>query len=202
MPTIYFRVANAATDCGLFYLDNQDRSIRTRAGGQLNYEAQAAYGCKLEASLRGEHYTEVVARPSAAALRGIDNVTGGIVPGSGNATACATGDLAVVRAGGCTYRAEFAIGVRDVNEPVVLDVTLRNRSVYENDVRGLTQRPAVGVVPQQDVLLATVRYREQDHDEANQRLHVAAPVLAAMTPQAAQDVFVVQPHGADEVDCI
>ena len=105
----------------------------------------------------------------------------------------------MVRAGGCTYRAEFAIGVRDVNEPVVLDVTLRNRSVYENDVRGLTQRPAVGVVPQQDVLLATVRYREQDHDEANQRLHVAAPVLAAMTPQAAADVFVVQPHGTDEV---
>ena len=204
MPTIYFRVANASgaalADCGrLFYLDNQDRSIRTRAGGQLDYEAQAAYGCKLEASLRGEHYTEVVARPSAAALRGIDNVTGGVASGSGNATACAAGDLAVVRAGGCTYRAEFAIGVRDVNEPVVLDVTLRNRSVYENDVRGLTQRPAVGVVPQQDVLLATVRYREQDHDEANQRLHVAAPVLAAMVPQAAPDVFIVQPHSGDEV---
>ena len=202
MPTIYFRVANASgaalADCGrLFYLDNQDRSIRTRAGGQLDYETQAAYGCKLEASLRGEHYTEVVARPSATALRGIDNVTGGVASGSGNATACAAGDLAVVRAGGCTYRAEFAIGVRDVNEPVVLDVTLRNRSVYEGEVGGLMPSDAaVGEVPQQDVLLASVRYREQDHDEANQRLHVAAPVLAAMVPQAAPDVFVVQPHGS------
>ena len=202
LPTVYFRLANAsgAADCGrVFYLDNQDRNIRTRAGEQLNYEAQAAYGCKLEASLRGEHYTEVVARPSGSALDGIDNVTGGVASGSGNATACAAGDLAVVRAGGCTYRAEFAIAVRDVNEPVVLDVTLRNRSVYEGDVGGLTSQPAVGAVPQQDVLLATVRYREQDHDEANQRLHVAAPVLAAMTPRAAADVFVVQPHGADEV---
>ena len=202
LPTVYFRLANAsgAADCGrVFYLDNRERNIRTRAGEQLNYEAQAAYGCKLEASLRGLNYTEVVARPSGAALDGIDNVSGTVASGSGNMTACAAGALAVVRAGGCAYRAEFAIAVRDVNEPVHLNVTLGNRSVYEGDVGGLTDAPAVGAVPQRDVLLARVRYHEQDHDEANERLRVAAPVLAAMTPQAAPDLFIVRPHGSDEV---
>ena len=202
MPTVYFRLANASgpalTDCGrVFYLDNRERNIRTR--GALNYEAQAAYGCKLEASLRGLNYTEVVARPSGAALAGIDNVSGAVASGAGNVTACAAGDLAVVRAGGCAYRAAFAIAVRDVNEPVHLNVTLGNRSVYEGDVGGLTDAPAVGAVPRRDVLLARVRYHEQDHDEANERLRVAAPVLAAMTPQAAPDLFIVRPHGADEV---
>ena len=206
VPTLYFRLANASgpalAECGaLFYLDHQGYGIKTRAAQQLNHEAQAEYRCKLKASLRGVNYTEVVTGPLLTNLDRVRNVTGAAPTSFGaDAAACSAGDLAVVRAGGCSYRAGVAIDVLDVNEPVQLNVTLRNASVYEGAVGGLTQDPAIGEVPTQDVLLATVSYLEPDQDAAGTRLGAAAPVLAAVQPRvAAANLFVVRPRAANEV---
>ena len=206
VPTLYFRLANASgpalAECGaLFYLDHQGYGIKTRAARQLNHEAQAEYRCKLKASLRGVNYTEVVTGPLLTNLDQVRNVTGAAPTSFGaDAAACSAGDLAVVRAGGCSYRAGVAIDVLDVNEPMQLNVTRRNASVYEGAVGGLTQAPAIGAAPTQDVLLATVGYLEPDQDADGVRLGAAAPVLAAVQPRvAAANLFVVRPRAANEV---
>ena len=206
VPTLYFRLANASgpalAECGaLFYLDHQGYGIKTRAARQLNHEAQAKYRCKLEASLRGQVYQEVVTGPLLTNLDRVRNVTGAAPTSFGaDAAACSAGDLAVVRAGGCSYRAGVAIDVLDVNEPMQLNVTRRNASVYEGAVGGLTQAPAIGAAPTQDVLLATVGYLEPDQDADGVRLGAAAPVLAAVQPRvAAANLFVVRPRAANEV---
>ena len=140
LPTLYFQVANAnvsAAHCETaFYLDQgyrhyQNYQIKAQASPDaarplLNHEARAAYACQMEVSLRGTdssyraittgNLTDTNNQTTAVAGTAVDlNVA---ACGSANAT---TRLEALRTAPGCIYRADVAIAVRDLNEPVELN---------------------------------------------------------------------------------
>ena len=139
LPTLYFQVANANVSeahCETaFYLDQgyrhyQNYQIKAQASPDaarplLNHEARAAYACQMEVSLRGtnssyraittDNLTDTNNQTTAVAGTAVDlNVA---ACGSDNAT---TRLEALRTAPGCIYRADVAIAVRDLNEPVEL----------------------------------------------------------------------------------
>ena len=199
LPTFYLRVRNANHSSpyrcqDVFYLDHQGFGIKAQGGPRvdasaLDHEAEDAYICQLEASLRGFNdadYGTIVTTNLTDRTNQTDQVTGMAAAGSPNALACgsanATTRLQALRTfPGCTYRAGLAIAVNDLNEPVVLALTARNNTLFEADVGAVTALAAVGepLVLDGDLVLANVSYHEPDEDVNGTRLGAALPTIHA-----------------------
>ena len=199
LPTFYLRVRNANHSSpyrcqDVFYLDHQGFGIKAQGGPRvdasaLDHEAEDAYICQLEASLRGFNdadYGTIVTTNLTDSSNQTDQVTGMAAANSTNALACgsanATTRLQALRTfPGCTYRAGLAIAVNDLNEPVVLALTARNNTLFEADVGAVTALAAVGepLVLDGDLVLANVSYHEPDEDVNGTRLGAALPTIHA-----------------------
>ena len=199
MPTVYFRVRNVnsserAYRCeDAYYYDNQVGQIRVRAvadGTAVDHEAQALYGCRLEASLNGLAYEAVTTGVLTDALGQIDRVVGFVAEGSVNASRCGSANqttrVRALRASGCVYQAGLMIGVGDLNEAVELDVAGVMPVVDEAHVGAAgAQDMAVGVplnTSAADPVLATLTYREQDENATGVRLGVGVPRIVGVMP--------------------
>ena len=200
LPTFYLRVRNANHSSpyrcqDAFYLDHQGFGIKAQGGPRvdasaLDHEDEDAYDCQLEASLRGvsdADYETIVTTNLTDSSNQTDQVIGLAAAGSPNAAACGDLDNATTRLQalrtfpGCTYRAGLAIAVNDLNEPVVLELTARNNTLFEADVNEVSTVPSVGepLVLGGDLVLANVSYHEQDEDGNETRLGVALPTIHA-----------------------
>ena len=205
LPTLYFQVANAnvsAAHCETaFYLDQgyrhyQHYQIKAQASPDaarplLNHEARAAYACQMEVSLRGtnssyraittDNLTDTNNQTTAVAGTAVDlNVA---ACGSANAT---TRLQALRTAPGCIYRADVAIAVRDLNEPVELNVAGVMPVLDEANV-GFAEARDVSVgtplnTSAADPVLATFTYREPDQNATGARLSVDVPQIRRVVP--------------------
>ena len=199
MPTVYFRVRNVnsserAYRCeDAYYYDNQVGQIRVRAvadGTAVDHEAQALYGCRLEASLNGLAYEAVTTGVLTDALGQIDRVVGFVAEGSVNASRCGSANqttrVRALRASGCVYQAGLMIGVGDLNEAVELDVAGVMPVVDEAHVGAAGDMMTEAGTPLNtsaaDPVLATLTYREQDENATGARLDVAVPRIVRVVP--------------------
>ena len=235
LPTLYFQVANANVSeahCETaFYLDQgyrhyQNYQIKAQASPDaarplLNHEARAAYACQMEVSLRGTdssyraittgNLTDTNNQTTAVAGTAVDlNV---VTCGSDNAT---TRLQALRTTPGCIYRADVAIAVRDLNEPVELafDGSVTAAVLDEANV-GLAGARDVSVgtplnTSASDPVLATFTYREPDQNATGARLSVDVPQIMNVVPArviptgvagsvATAPLFYIEPRAADRV---
>ena len=201
MPTLYLRVRNVnsserAYRCDeAYYYDNQVRRIQVRAAADtsmevVDHEAQALYGCRLEASLNGLAYAAVTTDLLTDAAQQIDRVEGFVAEGSVNASQCGSANqttrVRALRASGCVYQAGLMIGVSDVNEPVEFNVAGVLAAVNETYVGAANNtRPAVGTpfnTRAADPVLATLTYREPDENATGARLSIGVPRIVRVVP--------------------